>query len=184
MTNLELLLNAVESLNVKLKERGIFIGITVVGSISIHLNGLKVDHETKDIDYIDYEPSEEFLKCVEEVAIDMGLSSDWINNRADSIEPLPKEINDEVIEDLRFSNIKMKVIKPSLIAKLKIYAYYMRREDKDLIDLKSIAPSKEWIDAGIDFIKETIEYHHGKSYRQKQDEEVEGLREVLYDNFL
>lgn len=184
MNNIDLLLNAVDSLNAKLAVRDIFIELTIVGSVSIYLNGLRVDHPTKDIDYIEYEPSDEFLNCVHEVANEAGLPKDWINNRADSIEPLPTEIKSEVFEDTRFSNIKMRVIKPSLITKFKIYAYYMRREDKDLVDLKNLVPSKSLIDDGIDFIKSTIIHHHGGEHLKREEEDLESFKRYLYEHFL
>ena len=184
MNEFEKLLSALSSLNSKLKEKDINIEITIVGSMAIYLNDFKIDRYTEDIDYISYRPDELFVSIIKDVAEEFDLKDDWINSRADSIKPLPEDIENNLIVDDRFSNIKLKVIKRNIIIKMKIYAAYIRGLEKDYEDLELLEPSKSEIENGIDFLEFSVSHHHGVAWLEKNRNDIINFTQRLYERFL
>lgn len=183
MNQFEIMLEALKLLNDKLKKSGISISLTIVGSMAVYLNGIKLERYTEDVDFIGFEPNEAFDKKVLEVASELGLKDDWINARADSIKPLPKGLEENTLEDNRFSHITLYIVKKEYLIKMKIYAAYIRGQEKDFEDLMSLNPTKENINSGIEYIKESVFHHHGKSQLEKDNDEIESFKKDLYARF-
>jgi len=180
----DLLLNALKDLNSLLKESNLHIELTVVGSMAIYLNGLDINRMTEDIDYISYDPSEEFIALTERISKKYKLPSDWINSRAKDIEPLPKNIENSLKLDNRFSNINLKFINIDIAIQMKVYAYYIRGLEKDISDLKVLSPTKSQIEKGLEFTKDQIRHHHGETQLNKDMVELNSFLEFLYDELL
>jgi len=173
------LLSALNELNTKLSINDIHIELTIVGSMAIYLNGLNFTRMTEDIDYINYEASDEFLNIVEHISKEFNLPSYWINSRAKEIDPLPQELKNKLKSDNRYSNIALKYIDIETAIIMKVYAYYIRGLEKDLSDLKTLSPSSDQLSKGIDYIKMQIIHHHGKSQYEKDAAEIARFLEFL-----
>lgn len=95
------------------------------------------------------------------MAEEVGLVSDWINNRSSTVSPLPDGYELRLKKINTFSHIGLQIFSTEDLVKLKIYAYYTRLANKDMEDLKLLNPSIKLIDAGIKFIEFQITHHHG-----------------------
>jgi len=182
MTNLrttDVLINALSDLNDLLASSKTTIELTIVGSMAIYLNGLELNRMTEDIDYIDYNASDEFIQMTRSIAQKYDLPSDWINSRAKDIEPLPTEILKRLRLDNRFSNIVLKYIDIDTAIQMKVYAYYIRGLEKDLSDLKTLTPNTSQLTKGVEYIQTQIIHHHGKSQFNKDEAEINELLEFL-----
>jgi hypothetical protein len=179
MKTFEILISALSDLNELLSENNTSVDLTIVGSMAIHLNGLNLNRMTEDIDYINYNATETFLKYTKQIAKKYDLPEDWINSRAQDIEPLPNEIQNKLKRDERFSHITLKFIDIDTAIQMKIYAYYVRGLDKDISDLKVLKPSFLQIASGINYIKKQIKHHHGAKQLDKDLDEINELMEFL-----
>jgi hypothetical protein len=175
----EILLNALFDLNELLLEHNSTIELTIVGSMAIYLNGLNIQRMTEDIDYINYDASSEFITLTQIIAKKHDLPNDWINSRAQDIEPLPANITQQLKTDNRFSNIKLKFINTDIAIQLKVYAYNIRGLEKDLSDLIILKPTREQLQAGLDYTKMQIRHHHGESQLLKDKKEINHYWEFL-----
>ncbi|MBC74828.1 MAG: hypothetical protein CME64_11215 [Halobacteriovoraceae bacterium] len=183
MNSFEKMLGALKLLNQELVHKNTDVELTIVGSMAIYLNQEPISRFTEDVDFVGYTPDQRFTEAVRAVAHKLQLPEDWINDKADTIEPLPKNIENDVTTDERFSNIKLRIIKRKTIIKMKVYAYFMRQAQKDLDDLKLLAPTAEEFVKGVDYIKETIVFHHGKTQLTKQEDSIEKFTQFLLNSF-
>lgn len=175
LSTFDLLLKALAELNEYLSQQATHVDLTIVGSMAIYLNGLEIDRMTEDIDYINYQPSKDFIKYAQIIAERYNLPSDWINSRAQDIEPLPAQLKRNLKVDNRFSHIKMKYIDTATAVQMKVYAYYIRGLAKDLADLKVLRPSKEQIKLGIEYTQTQIIHHHGLDQLEKDRDDLNQL---------
>lgn len=179
MKTFEILISALSDLNELLSENDTTVDLTIVGSMAIHLNGLNLERMTEDIDYINYSPTLIFQEYTQRIAKKYDLPPDWINSRAQDIEPLPDEIQKKLKRDERFSHINLKFIDIDTAIQMKVYAYYVRGLEKDLSDLRVLRPSKRQLESGVDYIKKQLRHHHGKSQLDKDKDEINKLLEFL-----
>jgi hypothetical protein len=184
MNKPDLLLKALDDLNLELKKENSFIELTIVGSMALYLNGLNFTRMTEDIDYINYEATELFKHITEKIAIKYKLPIDWINSRADEISPLPKNLSSQLKTDNRYSNINLSYIDTETAVIMKVYAYYMRELEKDLSDLKLLSPTAEQLIKGIDYINEQIRYHHGDKQLKQDTEDIQSYEEFLKNELI
>jgi hypothetical protein len=175
----KLLLDALFDLNKLLIQNNSSIELTIVGSMAIYLNGLELNRMTEDIDYINYSATAEFLSYTKIIEKKYNLPTDWINSRAQDIEPLPSDIEKKLKFDNRFSHIKLKFIDIDTAIEFKVYAYYIRALDKDLSDLRVLKPTKDQINAGINYTKTQIKHHHGQAQLIKDETEINRFWEFL-----
>jgi hypothetical protein len=165
------LLHALELLDRKLEASAIQIDIIIVGSMAIYLNDYKIERFTEDIDFVGYNETNVFLDLVKEVSRDCELKDDWINSRADTVKPLPN-FEQNLIELDRFTNINAKVINRETIIKMKVYAAYMRGQEKDIEDLILLKPNREEIVLGMAHIKMSIIENHNENQYLKFEKEL------------
>lgn len=184
MNKPDLLLKALDDLNLELNKENRFIEITIVGSMALYLNGLNFTRMTEDIDYINYEATELFKLITEKIAKKYDLPLDWINSRADEISPLPRNLSTQLKTDNRYSNINLSYIDTEIAIIMKVYAYYMRELEKDLSDLRLLSPTIELLLKGIDYIKEQIRYHHGEKQLKQVSDDIESYEEFLRNELI
>ena len=147
--------------------------------MAIHLNGLNFTRMTEDIDYINYRPTPQFLEITKRIATKFNLPNDWINSRANEINPLPIELKKKLKTDTRYSNIILSYIDIETTIIMKVYAYYIRNLEKDLSDLKLLSPTQEQITKGIAYLELQIKYHHGENQLLKDQGEIQNFKEFL-----
>lgn len=184
MNSFEKMLEALELLNHGLAERNTTVDLTIVGSMAIYLNNEPIARFTEDIDFVGYDPDERFLQEVAVVAQKLDLPEDWINDKADTISPLPDNLENDTIMNDSFSNIKLKIIKRKTIIKMKVYAYFMRQAQKDLDDLYLLKPKELELEGGVRYIEKTIIHHHGNDMLKKEKENIERFKQYLFKSFL
>ncbi|TDJ07566.1 MAG: hypothetical protein E2O68_03430 [Deltaproteobacteria bacterium] len=182
MNSFEELLKGLELLNAKLASKDATADLTIVGSMSIYLNNLKIERFTQDIDYINYEPDDDFNLFVAEVAEELNLKDNWINSRAATLRPLPIDLKDKLKIDNRFSNIILRVINREILIQLKIYAAYMRGA-KDLEDLSLLEPKVPEIAQGIEYIRYVILENHGQVQLDKEGKDISKFERFLNEQF-
>lgn len=117
-----------------------------------------------------------------EVAEELNLVSDWINNRSSTISPLPDGYELRLKDKYFLSHWSSDFSTEDLV-KLKIYAYYARLANKDMEDLKLLNPSIKLIDAGIKFIELQITHHHGADELKRHFKDIKEFRGHLYAEF-
>ncbi|RLA60268.1 MAG: hypothetical protein DRQ89_13090 [Epsilonproteobacteria bacterium] len=176
------LLKALELLNTKLVSNGTTADLTIVGSMSIYLNNFKIERFTQDIDYINYQPDDDFNSFVAEVAEELNLKDNWINSRAATLKPLPIDLKSKSKIDNRFSNIILRVINREVLIQFKIYAAYMRGP-KDLEDLSLLKPNNLEIAQGIEYIKYVILENHGQEQLDKETKDINKFERFLNEQF-
>lgn len=174
---------ALSLLNEKLKREGITIELTVLGSMALYYHGIAGTHLTGDIDFYENKLPGRVEALFVEVAEELNLVSDWINNRSSTISPLPDGYELRLKKINTFSHIGLQLISPEDLVKLKVYAYYTRMANKDMEDLKLLNPSIELIDAGIKFIELQITHHHGADELKRHLKDIKEYREHLYAEF-
>ena len=167
-------------LNTKLYQKGLTFDITVLGSMALHFTGFKISRRT-DIDIYNKDIDEKIEQLITEVADELNLEFDWINNRASSIEPLPENYQARVKTITNFSNINLNIIDLEDLIKLKVNAIYSRDEIKDIEDLKSLFPTSSQLDEAIDYLKNQIIFHHGENEFLLRKKELEEFRKELDD---
>jgi hypothetical protein len=80
---------AISLFNKKLKREGRTIELTVLDSMTLYYHGIAGTHLTGDIDFYENKIPERVEALFVEVAEELNLVSDWINNGSSSISPLP-----------------------------------------------------------------------------------------------
>ena len=179
----ELINKALDLLNKKLQEEGISIEITVLGSMALYYHGFLESHLTSDIDFYEHQMPTRVEELFLEVAEEIGLASDWINNRSSSISPLPDGYEGRLKKISTLSHISIQLFSTEDLIKLKVYAYYTRMANKDMEDLKLLNPNRQLLDAGIKFLELQIIHHHGTDELKKHLKEINKFREHLYAEF-
>jgi hypothetical protein len=174
---------ALSLLNKKLKRKGITIELTVLGSMALYYHGIAGTHLTGDIDFYENKLPERVEALFLEVAEELNLVSDWINNRSSTISSLPDGYELRLKKINTFSHICLQLISPEDLVKLKVYSYHSRMANKDMEDLKLLNPSIELIDAGIKFIEFQIIHHHGADELKRHIKNIKEFREHLYAEF-
>ncbi|HXH74988.1 MAG TPA: DUF6036 family nucleotidyltransferase [Bacteriovoracaceae bacterium] len=174
---------ALSLLNKKLEREGITIELTVLGSMALYYHGISGTHLTGDIDFYENKLPERVEELFLEVAEELKLVSDWINNRSSSVSPLPDGYELRLKKINTFSHIGLQLISTEDLVKLKVYAYYSRMANKDMEDLKLLKPSRDLIDAGIKFIEFQITHHHGSDELKRHLKTIKEFREHLYVEF-
>lgn len=175
---------ALRLLNKKLEREAITIELTVLGSMALYYHGISGSHLTGDIDFYENILPERLEDLFLEVAKELGLVSDWINNRSSTVFPLPKGYELRLKKINTFTHIAIQLLSTEDLIKLKIYAYYNRMANKDMEDLKLLNPSLKLIDEGVEFIELQITYHHGKEELKKHVKEIQEFRKHLYAEFI
>jgi type IV secretory pathway VirB4 component len=179
----ELIDRALGLLNKKLQAEGIIIELTVLGSMALYYHGITVSHQTGDIDFYENKLPVRVEELFLQVAEESNLSSDWINNRASSVSPLPQGYERRLKTIDTFSNVRIRLFSTEDLVRLKVYAYYSRLANKDLEDLKLLQPSRESLDAGIAFVELQIAHHHGSDELKKHRKTIAEFRTHLYAEF-
>lgn len=174
---------ALSLLNKKLEREGITIELTVLGSMALYYHGISGTHLTGDIDFYENKLPARVEELFLEVAEELDLVSDWINNRSSTVSPLPDGYGLRLKKINTFPHIGIQLISTEDLVKLKVYAYYTRMANKDMEDLKLLNPSIELIDAGIKFIEFQITHHHGSDELKKHLKNIKEFREHLYAEF-
>jgi len=174
---------ALSLLNKKLKREEITVELTILGSMALYYHGIAATHLTGDIDFYENKLPERVEALFLEVAEELNLVSDWINNRSSTISPLPDGYELRLKKINTFSHIGLQLIAREDLVKLKVYAYYNRMANKDMEDLKLLNPSIELIGAGIKFIELQITHHHGTDELKKHLKNIKEFREHLYAEF-
>jgi hypothetical protein len=67
-------------LNKKLKREEITVELTILGSMALYYHGIAAAHLTGDIDFYENKLPERVEALFLEVAEELNLVSDWINN--------------------------------------------------------------------------------------------------------
>lgn len=179
----ELIDQALNLLNKKLEREGITVELTVLGSMALYYHGISGSHLTGDIDFYENKLPARVEELFLEVADEIGLASDWINNRSSSVSPLPVGYELRLKKVSTFSHIIIQLFSTEDLAKLKVYAYYSRMANKDMEDLKLLNPPRELLDAGIKFIELQITHHHGSGELKNHLKDIKEFREHLYAEF-
>ena len=174
---------ALSLLNKKLKREGISIELTVLGSMALYYHGISGTHLTGDIDFYENKLPVRVEALFLEVAEELNLVSDWINNRSSTISPLPDGYELRLKKINTFSHIGLQIFSTEDLVKLKIYAYYTRLANKDMEDLKLLNPSIKLIDVGIKFIEFQITHHHGADELKRHFKDIKEFRGHLYAEF-
>lgn len=138
----ELIDRALSSLNKKLEREGIFIELTVLGSMALYYHGISGSHLTGDIDFYENKLPVRVEELFLEVAEEIGLASDWINNRSSNVSPLPVGYELRLKKINTFSHISMQLFSTEDLAKFKTYAYYSRMANKDMEDSSNNSSSR------------------------------------------
>jgi len=174
---------ALNLLNKKLERENISIKLTVLGSMALYYHGISGTHLTGDIDFYENKLPARVEELFLEVADELSLASDWINNRSPTVSPLPEGYEFRLKKINNFSHIDLCLLSSEDLIKLKIYAYYNRMANKDMEDLKLLSPSIEQIDSGIKFIELQITHHHGADELKRHLKEINNFRSHLYAEF-
>ena len=174
---------ALSLLNKKLEKEGITIELTVLGSMALYYHGISGTHLTGDIDFYENKIPARVEELFLEVAEEVGLVSDWINNRSSTVSPLPDGYEVRLKKINTFSHINLQLFSTEDLVKLKVYAYYSRMANKDMEDLKLLNPSVELIDAGIKFIEIQITHHHGSDELKRHFKDNKEFKDHLHAEF-
>jgi predicted nucleotidyltransferase component of viral defense system len=174
---------ALNVLNIKLAREGISIELTVLSSMALYYHGISGTHLTGDIDFYENKLPARVEELFLEVAKELGLVSDWINNRSSTLSPLPNGYESRLKKINTFSHVNLQLLSTEDLVKLKIYAYYSRMANKDMEDLKLLNPSVELIDAGIKFIEFQITHHHGSEELKRHLKDIKKFSEHVYAEF-
>lgn len=166
---------ALELLNYKLANKGLFFNITLLGSMALHFTGFEIQRRT-DLDIHNSNIEEGIEELILEVSEELGIANDWINNRASSIEPLPKEFESRLLNINKYSRINLNVLSIDDLIKLKVNAIYSREATKDIFDLKLLNPTDQQLDDAVLYIGEQIAYHHGNNELEKKSDELIAFR--------
>jgi hypothetical protein len=152
-------------LNDWLQSEGLEIELFVIGAFALQLHGV-IHRQTMDVDAIAPNLTPEVEKKIEEIGEKYGLAS-WLNDQASTI-ALPAGARERALLHKGFSHIKIFYAAREDLIKLKVAAYFYRREYelKDLDDLKALAPSSVEIAEGIQFLLQ----HHRPDIRKFADD--------------
>ena len=135
---------ALSSLNEKLKVCGLTIEIRAIGGFAMLYNKLRKGGYTMDVDTATKDISDVVMELVHEVADEMGLDDDWINNESYRLSEVVDIVNDiEWLIDKSYSNIDLYVANITSLLLLKVRAIHFaglvpRITDRtDLLDILS-----------------------------------------------
>ena len=123
MNSFEIMIKALRSLDSKLLLKGLSADITILGSVAVYLNSLMSSGHTSDIDYLGNEFGDDVKELIQEVAEELNLELDWINNRANDIYPLPVGFEDRLQNLSGFKALKVKYLHREDLIMLKIYSF-------------------------------------------------------------
>lgn len=166
-------------LDQKLKEKGLYFNIILLGSMALHFNGYSMNRKT-DLDVHNKNVDESIIDAINEVSDTMSLEPDWMNNQASTID-LPLGYESRLNDFGNYSNIKLKVLSTQDLISLKVNAIYSRSVPKDIEDLKELSPTEEQLDIGIAYIKELIENHLGPAEVANNKEQLKDFKKELLD---
>lgn len=154
---------ALTLLDLKLSKKNLKFEMTVLGSMALYLNGYSLITRRTDLDLYEEKISPEIRDLISEVTTEMGLDSDWINNNASSIYPLPQDYRSRLVTISTYKNIRLFVLSPIDLIFLKVNAIYIRDSAKDVLDLKSLNPTNPQLDQALEYVRYFIRTHHGES---------------------
>lgn len=145
---------ALNELDAVLTEQKLVLDILICGAFAIQFLGYSRSLHTLDVDSVTEINDPEVLKLIAKVGAKYGLSSNWLNDQAASV-VVPKGIMARAAKIKRWVAINAFVVHRGDLIKMKASAFSIRREEtsKDWEDLKLLAPTKEEIEAAIDFLK-------------------------------
>ena len=136
--------SALRLLNEKLRINDLTVEIRAIGGFAMLYNKLRTGGYTMDVDTATKDLSDEVMNLVREVADEMGLDDDWINNDSYKLSEVADIVNDiEWIIDKSYSNIDLYVAKITGLLLLKVRAIHFaglvpRITDRtDLLDILS-----------------------------------------------
>lgn len=140
-------------LNSKLKVSGKKIKLIVIGGYALHWHHF-LDRITYDIDTINRINDKLLYEFIDEIGLPFGAEH-WLNDQANGM-ILPDGFYQRLILSHQYSQIDLFIASRIDLIYLKVAAYFYRHvdESKDLEDLKKMAPSKEEIAKGVQFLRE------------------------------
>ena len=135
---------ALNELNTKLSDNHIVLELRSIGGFAMLYNGLRRDGYTMDIDTATKNITEDIQKLIKEVANEIDLPEDWINNDSYNLPEVKDALTDiNWKKDDNYSNIELYIADIESLILLKARAVNFggkvpRMTDKiDLLDLLS-----------------------------------------------
>lgn len=112
------ILNAMERLAERLREMGIVGEINLLGGTAMVL-AFQARQATKDVDAI-FAPSKEIREAAKDVAVELGLSGDWLNDAAKGFASNRGEF--EEIRGVGFPHLRILAPTPEYMLAMKVMA--------------------------------------------------------------
>lgn len=125
----EQMIQALQLLNEKLKQRGLKADLGLYGGAVMCLV-FNAREGTKDIDAI-FEPKMDVYRIAEEVAQDLGLDPDWLNDGVKGF----VSANNELVLYNQMSNLRIFTVTPKYMLAMKVISCRMTGS-KDVEDIK------------------------------------------------
>ena len=174
MSDLFLLLDELNAELIKSEQK---VRLTIIGGFALHLHGLSI-RPTMDVDTITDLDDLNIDECVKRIGKKYGIKS-WLNDQSYNL-IMPDDYEKRLIKKNNFSNIELYVVSKEDLIKLKVAAYYYRRdfENRDLEDLILLKPTDSETRDAISFLK-TKHLPEDQSYRSNFLEEVDELYDIL-----
>lgn len=149
----EMLNRALQRLSEVLQERNILGNIFMVGGAAMIL-GYKARESTGDVDSV-FVPKREVMNAALQVAIDLDLPNDWLNDAAKGFMP---GSDPDAIAVFRSPFLSVDVASPRYLLAMKLMSF---RQDRDVGDIKFLLKEcgLQTVDQGLDLM---LEYFPGR----------------------
>ncbi len=176
------LIRALNELDDLLSSLSLQLKIVICGAYAIQLHGFTRNLYTQDIDSLTRLDSPMILEAIQQIGKKLGLGSRWLNDQASTV-----SIPDGTLERAkpldRWKAIQASLIDRSDLVKMKVSAFSIRREEttKDWEDLELLKPTKQELDAAIDFLRLTNSPPPNASRKLKYEfeETINDLKKLL-----
>lgn len=147
---------ALDELDAVLAEHKLTLDLLICGAFAIQILGYDRNLHTLDVDTVMKIHDPQILNLIAKVGANHGLSSNWLNDQASSVDA-PEGLIQRAKKLNRWSSINALIIDRTDLIKMKASAFSIRREEtsKDWEDLKLLTPTKEEIESAINFLKKS-----------------------------
>ena len=138
-----------------LKEEDLTFEAVIIGGAALNVLSI-IDRQTRDIDCLDPQISDEILNSAERFRLkhpELQLAKDWLNHQSESLtHELDEGWRDRTIELYSGNAINFKTVCRSDFINLKLLAYCYR--DTDYEDCIALNPTKDELNKSLEWLKD------------------------------